>query len=158
MNEFIGEAKHISGSIAVVVSRFNEPVTNKLLQGAIEGLKAGGVPSSWVDVVHVPGAFELPLMVEHLIKTDRYVGVIALGAVIRGDTPHFDYVCEGCMQGLMDVMLRHQIPISFGVLTTDTADQAFARCGGEKGNKGTEAVATLLEVLSVRQEVEHRDD
>lgn len=158
MKEFKGEAKHISGSIAVVVSRFNEPVTSKLLEGAVEGLKAGGVPQSWVDVVHVPGAFELPLMVEQLIQTNRYVGVVALGAVIRGETPHFDYVCAGCTQGLMEVMLRYQCPVSFGVLTTDTAEQAFARCGGDKGNKGAEAVATLLEVLSVRQKVERRDD
>jgi len=158
MKEFIGEGKHIAGSIAVVVSRFNEPVTIQLLEGAIIGLEAGGVPQSWVDVVHVPGAFELPLMTEQLIKTGRYVGVVALGAVIRGETPHFDYVCEGCTHGLMDVMLRHQTPVSFGVLTTDTADQAFARCGGDKGNKGAEAVDTLLEVLSVMHMVARQDD
>ena len=157
MREFQGEAKHISGSVAVVVSRFNESITSKLLDGAIEGLQAGGVPQSWVDVVHVPGAFELPLMVEELIKTGRYVGVVALGAVILGETPHFDYVCEGCTHGLMQVMLRHQTPVSFGVLTTDTPDQALARCGGVKGNKGTAAAATLLEVLSVRQKVERQD-
>lgn len=154
MTTIQGHAAHQDGRIAIVISRFNEPVTSKLLAGALEALQKADVPKAKVDLVHVPGAFELPLAVEKLLKKKGYVGVVALGAVIRGDTPHFDYVCNECSRGIMDVMRQYQVPVSFGVITTDTAQQAYDRCGGKKGNKGADAVAALLEMIDVCQQVD----
>ena len=157
MSEIKGYTKHSSGHIAIVVSRFNEPVTEKLLAGALDALGKAGVPRAWVDVVHVPGAFEIPLVVERLLKQNHhYTGVLTLGAVIRGDTPHFDYVCNECSRGIMDLMQRYHVPISFGVLTTDTAEQAFDRCGGKKGNKGADTALALLETISVCQQIDEQ--
>jgi 6,7-dimethyl-8-ribityllumazine synthase len=126
---------------AIVVARFNSTITEKLLEGAREALA-----KAQVDVFHVPGAFELPLASKMLAQTHRYHGIVALGAVIRGDTPHFDYVAGEAARGLQDAALQTGIPVSFGVLTTDTIAQAESRCGGKDGNKGFDAAMTALEM------------
>lgn len=128
----------------VVVARFNEAVTHRLLDGARERLGAAGFDS---DVVWVPGAFELPLAVHAGLTTRRYALAVALGAVIRGDTPHFEYLCAEATRGLGDTALRHAIPVGFGLLTCDTLEQALARAGGDAGNKGNEAAAAALDTL-----------
>lgn len=140
--------------IAIAVSRFNQPVIEPLLQGALSALEDRGIKDSDIDIVEVPGAFELPLAAQRLAALDQYSGIIALGAVIRGETPHFDYVSEACAAGLMQVSLTQDIPVMFGVLTTDTAEQAFDRVGGKKGNKGTDAAVALLDFLDALYDIE----
>lgn len=137
------------GKIAIVASRFNEIIVNQLITGAENGLTLHGVLVDQIEIMKVPGAYEIPFMCQQAAKTGRYVGIIALGAVIRGDTAHFDYVAGPCAQGLMQVQLQTGIPITFGVLTTENMEQAFARAGGAVGNKGTEAAVGLLEVLGL---------
>jgi 6,7-dimethyl-8-ribityllumazine synthase len=127
---------------AIVVARFNSNITDKLLEGAREGLTKA--LASDIAVFYVPGAFELPLAAQKLAKS--YDAIVALGAVIRGDTPHFDYVCDAAARGLLQVSLESGTPVSFGVLTTDTQAQAEARAGGEHGNKGYDAAMTAVEM------------
>jgi 6,7-dimethyl-8-ribityllumazine synthase len=129
---------------AIVVARFNSAITEKLLEGAREALAKAGAESQ--DVFRVPGAFELPLAAKMVAHTHRYHGVIALGAVIRGDTPHFDYVAGEAARGLQNVALETGIPVAFGVLTTDTMAQAASRTGGKDGNKGFDAAMTAIEM------------
>ena len=126
---------------AIVVARFNSMITDKLLAGARDALA-----KAQVDVFHVPGAFELPLAAKMLAQTRRYHGIVALGAVIRGDTPHFDYVAGEAARGLQDAALQTGIPVVFGVLTTDTLAQAESRTGGKDGNKGFDAGMTAIEM------------
>lgn len=133
--------------IAIVVSRFNRAVTDNLLEGAIVAAKERGVDVVDADVFPVPGAFELPVVARAIAKGGRYDGVICLGAVVRGETPHFDFVCEQAAAGIQQVALETGVPVAFGVLTTDTMEQAMARAGGEVGNKGREALVTVLETL-----------
>ena len=127
---------------AIVVARFNSGITEKLLDGAQEALRKAGADG--IAVFSVPGAFELPFAARKL--AEAYDGIIALGAVIRGETPHFDYVCDAAARGLLQVSLETGTPISFGVLTTDTFAQAEARAGGEHGNKGYDAAMTTIEM------------
>ena len=127
---------------AIVVARFNSDITDKLLEGARDGLTKA--LASDIAVFYVPGAFELPLAAQKLAKS--YDGIVALGAVIRGDTPHFDYVCDAAARGLLQVSLETGTPVAFGVLTTDTLAQAEARAGGEHGNKGYDAAMTAIEM------------
>ncbi len=129
---------------AVVVARFNSAITEKLLEGAEEALTKAGAAHR--DVFRVPGAFELPLAAKMLANTHRYHGVIALGAVIRGGTPHFDYVAGEAARGLQDAALGTGVPVAFGVLTTDTVEQAESRAGGADGNKGFDAAMTAIEM------------
>lgn len=141
--------------IAVVLARFNQSVTDRLLAGALEALAQHGVASDAIDVATVPGAFELPLCAQRLAATGRYDAIVCLGAVIRGETPHFEYVAGEAAQGIGEVSRRQDLPIAFGVLTTDTIEQALARAGGERGNKGFEAVVTALEMVQMLRVV-HR--
>jgi 6,7-dimethyl-8-ribityllumazine synthase len=134
---------------ACVAARFNEFVVEPLLQGAVETLKRHGVPASQIDVIRVPGAFEIPLTVSKLALAGRYDALIALGAVIRGDTPHFDYVAGECARGLAQVALDCGVPVAFGVLTTDTVEQATDRAGGKDGNKGADAALTAIEMANL---------
>ena len=134
-----------SGRALVVVSRFNEGVTRKLLDGATAELANAGFAEAKVDVVWVPGAFELPVAVSHGLETGRYGLAVALGAVIRGDTPHFEYISAEATRGLGEAALRTGCPVGFGLLTCDTLEQALARAGGEAGNKGAEAAAAAVE-------------
>jgi 6,7-dimethyl-8-ribityllumazine synthase len=129
---------------AIVVARFNSVVTDKLLDGARKALSEA--KAEGFDVVYVPGAFELPLAAKLLAHTHRYHAIVALGAVIRGDTPHFDYVAGEAARGLQQVALETGLPVAFGVLTTDTMEQAEARAGGAHGNKGYDAAMTAVEM------------
>ena len=135
--------------IGIGLARFNEAVTTRLLAGALEALAQHGVAEDTIDVASVPGAFELPLCVQRLAATGRYDGLIGLGAVIRGGTPHFDYVAGWATDGLGRVALRADLPVAFGLLTTDTLEQALARAGGEHGNKGYDAATTVLEMIAL---------
>ena len=128
--------------IAIVVARFNESITGKLLEGAQAALKDAGADQ--VDIFHVPGAFELPFAAKKLAA--KYAAVVALGAVIRGGTPHFDYVAGECARGIMQVALETGVPVAFGVLTTATPEQAAERAGGALGNKGYDAAMTAVEM------------
>ena len=131
---------------AVVVSRFNHLVSVRLLQGCIRELETRGAASDDIHVAWVPGAFEIPLAARALAATRRYDGIVALGSVIRGGTPHFEYVCRAVTDGVREVMRDTGVPVAFGVLTTDDAEQALARAGGSDGNKGVDAALAVLEM------------
>lgn len=133
----------------VVVSRFNAAITDRLLTGAIDALKQHGAPEEAIDVVAVPGAFEIPLAALSLARGGRVAGVICLGAVVRGETPHFEYVAGAAAHGVSRAMMDTGVPMAFGVLTTDTVEQALARAGGAVGNKGFEAALTVLEMAAL---------
>ncbi|PYO69063.1 MAG: 6,7-dimethyl-8-ribityllumazine synthase [Gemmatimonadetes bacterium] len=135
--------------VAVVVARYNEVVTGRLLEGARQCLREKGVPEAQVDVVWVPGAFELPVAAEAAAASGRYAAIVALGCVIRGETPHFEYVAGEAARGLGNVALAHRLAVGFGVLTTESLDQAMARAGGTAGNKGYEAAAAALTTADV---------
>ena len=139
--------------IAIVISRFNRAVTDNLLDGAREAVAKFGLRCDDVDVFAVPGAFELPLLAREAARSPRYAAVVCLGAVIRGETPHFDYVCQEAAAGIARVSLETGKPVAFGVLTTDDTSQALERAGGSVGNKGYEAVVTVVEVLATIESV-----
>jgi 6,7-dimethyl-8-ribityllumazine synthase len=139
--------------IAIVVSRFNRAVTDNLLEGAREAVARHGLVCDEGDVFSVPGAFELPLVAREAARSSRYAGVVCLGAVIRGETPHFDYVCQEAASGIARAALETGKPIAFGVLTTDDTAQALERAGGSVGNKGFEAVVTVVETLATLERV-----
>lgn len=139
--------------IAIVVSRFNEKVTSELLKGCVERLYELEIQSENITVLYVPGCVEIPLSVQRLARSKKYEAVIALGAVIRGETSHYDYVCEQVSQGCQRVMLDENIPVVFGVLTTESSDQAKARVGGNHGHKGRDAADTAIEMISVLHSV-----
>ncbi|MCL5779805.1 MAG: 6,7-dimethyl-8-ribityllumazine synthase [Firmicutes bacterium] len=133
----------------IVVGRFNEFITNKLLSGALDALKRHGVEEQDVDIAWVPGAFEIPLVAKKMAGLGRYDGVICLGAIIRGATPHFDYVAAEVSKGVAKVGLDANLPVIFGVLTVDTIEQAIERAGTKAGNKGWEAANTAIEMANL---------
>jgi 6,7-dimethyl-8-ribityllumazine synthase len=133
-----------NGRVAILVSRYNELITTKLLDGALACCAESGVPRDEVDVVWLPGAFELPAAAAAAAESGRYACLVALGAVIRGETPHFEYVADAAASGLTDVSLQYALPVGFGVLTVDRLQQAIDRAGGSAGNKGHEAAAAAL--------------
>ncbi|HET7791593.1 MAG TPA: 6,7-dimethyl-8-ribityllumazine synthase [Gemmatimonadales bacterium] len=135
--------------VALIVSRFHQTVTTLLLEGARRCLAERGVPESRADVIWVPGAFELPAAAEAAAQSGRYAAIVALGCVIRGETPHFEYVAGEAARGLANVAIAHRIAVGFGVLTTETEEQAFARAGGPAGNKGYDAARSALETADV---------
>ncbi len=135
--------------LGIVLGRFNSFIGDALLNGAIDVLARHGVDTSNITVVNVPGAFEIPLAVKKMAASANYDGVIALGAVIRGSTPHFDFVAGECAKGLNSVQLETGVPVGFGVLTVDTIEQAIERAGTKAGNKGAEAAMTVLEMVNV---------
>ena len=137
--------------IAVAVARFNDNVTSKMLEGAREALDKHGV--STFDIAWVPGAFELPLAARKLAETKRYDAIVCLGTVIRGETPHFDYVAGETARGVMDAGRDTGIPVVFGVTTPNDLEQAIARAGGKKGNKGFDAVVTAIEMATLLRQV-----
>ena len=139
--------------LAIVISRFNEEITEKLYQGASQRLRELQVPDNQVTVVWVPGAVEIPFMAQQLARSNRYQAIIALGAVIRGDTSHYDYVCEQVSQGCQAVSLKENIPVIFGILTTENIKQAEERSGGSHGNKGSDAVDAAFEMVSLVQQI-----
>jgi 6,7-dimethyl-8-ribityllumazine synthase len=136
-----GAPPRAGARLAVIVSRYHSLVTQRLLDGALEAASARGAE---VDVVPAPGAFELGILALEAARSGRYVGVAALGCVIRGETSHYDYVCDGAANGILHAGLETGVPVAFGVVTTETPEQAFARVGGSAGNKGAEAVETVL--------------
>lgn len=138
---------------AIVVSRFNELICGKLVEGAKDALARHGVKMNEFDVYWVPGAWELPLTVKELALSGRYDAVVALGAVIRGDTPHFEYVSAEMSKGLASVGLDQRVPVAFGVLTTENLEQALLRAGSKAGNKGAEAALAALEMVSLLRQI-----
>ncbi|MEO6468066.1 MAG: 6,7-dimethyl-8-ribityllumazine synthase [Acidimicrobiia bacterium] len=152
MGEYAAPADAVDGTgmrFGVVVARFNEDITEPLLDGVRRTFAARGVADDAVSVVRVPGAFELPLIAQQLARSGTVDGVICLGAVIRGDTPHFEYVAGEAARGLQDVALATGVPVVFGILTTNTHAQAVDRIGGSEGHKGEEAAATALEMVAL---------
>lgn len=133
----------------IIVGRFNEFIGGKLLSGAIDGLKRHGVEEKDIEIAWVPGAFEIPLAAKKMAKSGKYDAIICLGAVIRGSTPHFDYVASEVSKGIASVSLDTEIPVIFGVLTTDTIEQAIERAGTKAGNKGYEAAVTAIEMVNL---------
>ena len=135
---------------AIVVARFNSFIAESLLDGATDTLqRIGNVAEQDITVIRVPGAFELPLAVQRVAASKKYDGIIALGAVIRGGTPHFEYVSGECTKGIAQVMMQHDIPVAFGVLTVDSIEQAIERAGTKAGNKGSEAAMSTLEMVNL---------
>lgn len=135
--------------IGIVAGRFNEFIVSKLLGGALDGLKRHGVEDKDIDVAWVPGAFEIPLAAKKLAKSEKYDAVICLGAVIKGATPHFDYVCAEVSKGTATVSLNTEVPVIFGILTTDSIEQAIERAGTKAGNKGYDAAVTSIEMANL---------
>jgi 6,7-dimethyl-8-ribityllumazine synthase len=135
--------------VAVIAARFNDHIVEPLLRGAVDALTRHGTAHGNIDIVRVPGAFELPVAARKLALSQRYDALIALGAVIRGGTPHFDYVAGECAAGLARVATDTGVPVAFGVLTTDTVQQATDRAGGKDGNKGADAALSAIEMANV---------
>ncbi|VAW81581.1 6,7-dimethyl-8-ribityllumazine synthase [hydrothermal vent metagenome] len=140
--------------IALVVARFNSFVVESLLEGAIDCLKRHGAEDNELKIVRIPGAFEMPLVVKRVVASKKYDAVIALGAVIRGGTPHFEYVAGECTKGLAQVSMEYDIPVSFGVLTVDTIEQAIERAGTKAGNKGAEAAMSAIEMVNLLRQID----
>jgi len=135
--------------VGIIVARFNEFISSKLLGGAIDGLKRHGVSEENIDVAWAPGAFEIPLVAKKMAKNEKYDAVICLGAVIKGSTPHFDYVCANASKGIASVSLETEKPVIFGILTTDSIEQAIERAGTKAGNKGYDAAVTAIELVNL---------
>ena len=140
-------------NIGIVASRFNELVTSRLIDGAKDALIRHDVSASAIDIFWAPGAWELPLVAQELALTGKYDAIIALGAVIRGDTPHFDYVAAEASKGLASVGLNHRVPVLFGVLTCDTLDQALIRAGSKAGNKGADCAVGAIEMANLLRNI-----
>jgi 6,7-dimethyl-8-ribityllumazine synthase len=150
------QIRDITGSLngagrrfAVVASRFNSRIGDQLVAGALECLRRHGVEPADIQLVRVPGAWEIPQAAEEIAAAGKVDGLVAVGVVIRGETPHFDYICSACSQGLARVAERHRLPVGFGVLTCDTSEQAQERAGGKAGNKGWEAAIAALEMADL---------
>ncbi len=140
--------------IGIVAARFNEFITSKLLAGAVDSLKRENVREEDIEVAWVPGAFEIPLIASKMAKSRKYDAIICLGAVIRGSTSHYDYVCSEVSKGIAQVSLNSDIPVMFGVLTTDTIEQAIERAGTKAGNKGSECAQGAIEMVNLIRKIE----
>ena len=139
--------------VAVVATRFNDFIVDRLVGGALDYLERHGLDMENVTMVRIPGAFEMPLVCQKLAASGKYDGILALGAVIRGGTPHFDYVCAEASKGIAHAMLQHNMPVGFGLLTCDNIEQAIERAGSKAGNKGVEAAAAMLETIRVMEQL-----
>jgi 6,7-dimethyl-8-ribityllumazine synthase len=158
MAEFNGVPNGEGRRYAVLASRFNNHITSKLADGAMEALVRHGAASEDVDLIWVPGAWELPFAARRLAATERYNAIVVVGAVIRGDTPHFDFIAAEASRGLADASTEYEIPIGFGLLTTDNMEQAEARAGGEHGNKGWDAAIAALEMSDLFERLDGADE
>lgn len=138
----------------LVASRFNSFVVDALVEGAVDALIRHGAKKEDIHIVKAPGAYELPLAVQKVAQTGRYDAIVALGAVIRGSTPHFDYVAGECVKGISSISLNHNVPVAFGVLTVDTIEQAIERSGTKAGNKGAEAALSAVEMVNLLREID----
>ncbi|MDF2681319.1 MAG: 6,7-dimethyl-8-ribityllumazine synthase [Brevibacillus sp.] len=152
MKTFEGHLVGTGLRVGIVAGRFNELIVSKLVGGALDALKRHGVEEENVDVAWVPGAFEIPLIAKKMAESGRYDAVVTLGAVIRGATPHFDYVCSETAKGVASLSLSTGIPVIFGVLTTDSIEQAIERAGTKAGNKGWEAAAAAIEMANLSRQ------
>jgi 6,7-dimethyl-8-ribityllumazine synthase len=148
-----GDFSSVQGRYVLLVTRWNSFVVDKLEAGALDTLRRHGIEDGAISRCYVPGAFEMPLVAQKLAASGEYDAIIALGAVIRGGTPHFEYVAGECSKGLAQVSLASGIPIAFGVLTVDTIEQAIERAGTKAGNKGSEAAATAMEMVSLLKQL-----
>ncbi len=153
MNVFEGKLVPDQIKIGIVAARFNEFITSRLLGGALDGLKRHNVPEDNIDVAWVPGAFEIPLIASKMAASKKYDAVICLGAVIRGSTSHYDYVCNEVSKGIAQVSLSSGIPVMFGVLTTENIEQAIERAGSKAGNKGFECAQGAIEMVNLIHEM-----
>jgi len=158
MAEFVGTPAGQHRRFAVVASRFNQAIVERLMDGALDALVRHGVSAEDVDTVWVPGAWELPIAVRRLLASERYEGIVAVGAVIRGDTPHFDYVAGEASRGLAQASAEFDTPIGFGLLTCDNQEQAEARAGGAHGNKGWDAALAALEMVDLFDRLDAADE
>lgn len=140
--------------VSIVASRFNDFIVDSLIRAALRCLRQHGAADSAIEIIRVPGAYELPLAVEKVAQSRRADGIVALGAVIRGATPHFDYVCGECMRGVAAAGRQHGVPVGMGVLTTDTIDQAIERAGTKAGNKGEEAALAMIEMVNLLRKLD----
>jgi 6,7-dimethyl-8-ribityllumazine synthase len=146
---FEGDFSTPAGRFAIIAARFNDLIVSALLAGAIDAFKRHGVSDDRIDVIRVPGAFEIPCVARRIVKTGTYAGVVTLGCVIRGDTDHYDHVAGSATSGIASVAAEATIPVIFGVLTCDTLEQAQHRAGGKTGNKGFEAAVTAIEMANL---------
>lgn len=153
---FQGNLVATSGKYAIVVGRFNEFITGKLLGGAIDGLERHGVKTEDIDTAWVPGAFEIPLVTQKLAASGKYNAVITLGAVIRGSTTHYDYVCNEVAKGVAKVQLDTGVPVVFGIVTTENIEQAIERAGTKSGNKGYDAAITAIEMTNLLRDISNK--
>ena len=154
MKTFEGSLVASNIKVAIVAARFNEFITSKLIGGAMDGLSRHGVQEADIHLAWVPGAFEIPLVAAKLANSGKYDAVICLGAVIRGSTSHYDYVCAEVSKGIATVSLQAQIPVLFGVLTTDTIEQAIERAGTKAGNKGYDCAVSAIEMVNLLHTME----
>ncbi|SMF00680.1 6,7-dimethyl-8-ribityllumazine synthase [Desulfovibrio gilichinskyi] len=145
------DAKNLK--IALIAGRFNDFIVERLIGGAVDYLVRHGCDKENITLIKVPGAFELPVVTKKVAETNKYNGIVALGAVIRGATPHFDFVSNECAKGIAQVSLDNNLPIGFGVLTCDTLEQAIERAGSKGGNKGVEAASAMLETIRVLEQI-----
>ncbi len=154
MKIFEGKFDGKGKSVAIVISKFNSAITEKLLGGALDALERHGIVKTDISVYWVPGAFEIPVFLSHLARSEKKIdGILTLGAVIRGETPHFDYIAAETTKGIASAAMKSSIPISYGVLTCDTLDQAMDRAGAKSGNKGFEAAMSLLEMMDLLKNI-----
>jgi 6,7-dimethyl-8-ribityllumazine synthase len=154
ISEVEGELTIRGSQFGLLVSRFNSFIVESLLQGALDTLKRHGAEEKDIQIVRVPGAFEMPLVAQRMAAKDQYDAIIALGAVIRGGTPHFEYVAGECTKGLASVSGKYEIPVAFGVLTVDTIEQAIERAGTKAGNKGVEAAMSAIEMVNLMRKLD----
>lgn len=156
MTQFRGNHVHASGRVAIISSRYNSTIVDKLLSGARQALAESAVSEDEVDQFSVPGAFEIPQLARKLATSNRYVAIVTLGCVVRGETPHFDFVAGECARGISELAIQHDAAMVFGVLTTDTFQQALERAAEAESNKGYEAMATALEMANLNQILESK--
>lgn len=153
MNTYEGNLVANDIKIGIVVARFNEFITSKLLSGALDNLKRENVNEKDIEIAWVPGAFEIPLIAKKLANTQKYDAIITLGAVIKGSTPHFDYVCSEVSKGVAQISLQSELPVIFGVLTTNNIEEAIERAGTKAGNKGADAAFSAIEMINLIKEI-----
>ena len=153
MRTFEGKFDGRDVKIAIVAGRFNEFITSKLVGGALDVLKRNDVSEENIDIAWVPGAFEIPLITKKLANTGKYDAIITLGAVIKGSTPHFDYVCAEVSKGVSQISLQSELPVIFGVLTTNNVEEAIERAGTKAGNKGADAAFSAIEMINLIKEI-----
>ncbi|MGR9085518.1 MAG: 6,7-dimethyl-8-ribityllumazine synthase [Gammaproteobacteria bacterium] len=156
VNVIEGNLSAQGGKFCIVASRFNSFIVEQLQAGAIDALIRHGASETDIDLVKAPGAFELPMVVQRIAAAKKYDAIIAIGAVIRGGTPHFEYVAGECVKGIASVSLKYDVPVSFGVLTVDTIEQAIERAGTKAGNKGAEAALSAIEMVSLFNKMDIR--